>query len=155
MSETYNVFLSHNSLDKPDVRALRDWLENHGVSCWLDSKNLKPGDKISRRLGEAMESCASALICIGPHGEGPWMSEEVDSLLNKAIKLSRQNDEFRLIPVLFPGADTSKLRWFLETRLWVDLKDGITDNEAELFRLKSAILGEEGASVDADPHPDF
>ncbi|WP_038164519.1 toll/interleukin-1 receptor domain-containing protein [Verrucomicrobium sp. BvORR106] len=141
----YKTFLSHNSLDKGYVRALEGWLKQHGISCFLDDQVLLPGDVLTDRLSEAMDQSESAVICIGPQGEGPWQREEVNSLLNRAIKLSQEKDEFRLIPVLFPGADRSKLRWFMDTRLWVDLKNGITDDEAPLHQIKRAILGEHSA----------
>lgn len=145
------VFLSHNSHDKAHVKALADWLGKNGVTFFLDENDLEPGDVLTDELGRAMERSRSAIICIGPYGEGPWQKEEIDTLLNKSIKLSRTQDEFRIIPVLLPGADTAKLRWFLETRLWVDLQKGITDNEAELERLKCAILGERGRPILAEP----
>lgn len=138
----FDVFLSHNSQDKPAVSALADWLGKQGVKFFLDGKDLEPGDILTDALAVAIEKSRSTIICIGPHGEGPWQKEEIDTLLNRSIKLSRQNNEFRIIPVLLPKADTSKLRWFLETRLWCDLSRGITESEAELFRLKRAILGE-------------
>ncbi|WP_038164506.1 TIR domain-containing protein [Verrucomicrobium sp. BvORR106] len=147
----YDVFLSHNSQDKPIVRALAEWLRRHGVKYWLDENNLEPGDILSDKLGKAMERSRSALICIGPHGEGDWMQEEVNSLLGKAIKVSRTTDEFRIIPVLLPGANTSNLRWFLKTRLWVDLTEGLTDKEAELHRLKQAIQGKPDTSAPDEP----
>jgi len=137
-------------MDKPHVRGLADWLGKNGVSCFLDEKDLEPGDVLTDALGKGIEASQSALICVGPHGEGPWHKEEVDTLLNRSIKLARSKDEFRIIPVLLPGADTTNLRWFLETRLWVDLRKGITDSTAELQRLRCAILGERGHQIDAD-----
>ena len=124
----YDVFLSHSSEDKPFVRALAGWLKNHGVLCFLDEDNLLPGDRLSEALGRAIDESSSAIICIGPHGEGSWHGEEIDSLFNRAIKRSRENDEFRLIPVLAPGADVTKLRWFLKTRLWINLSQGVEDS---------------------------
>lgn len=146
----YDVFLSHNSVDKALVRALADWLQRNGVTCWLDETVLLPGDILTDKLGHAMEQSSSAIVCIGPEGEGPWMAEEINTLLNKAIKVSRQQNDFRIIPVLLPGANTADLRWFLKTRLWVDLTQGLTDNDAELLRLKAAILGERGTEVQLD-----
>ena len=138
----FDVFLSHNSQDKPVVRALADWLRKHGVTPFLDETDLEPGEVLTDALGAAIGESRSTIICIGANGEGPWQKEEVNTLFNRSIKLSRENNEFRLIPVLLPNADTTKLRWFLETRLWCDLSQGITDSEAQLHRLKRAILGE-------------
>ncbi|MEZ0275644.1 MAG: TIR domain-containing protein, partial [Roseimicrobium sp.] len=148
----YDVFLSHNSKDKTFVRGLANWLSDHGVRHYLDEQVLLPGDVLTEKLGAAMEASRSAIVCIGPHGEGPWHREEMDTLLNRAIKISRSKNEFRLIPVLLPNADTSKLKWFLETRLWCDLSNGIAGSGTELQRLKQAILGEKGsATATIDP----
>lgn len=147
----HDVFLSHNSQDKPHVRAVADWLRRNGVQrVWLDETALEPGDRLTQSLGDAMEHSRSAIIFIGPNGEGGWQGEEIDTLLNKAIKVSRQKDEFRLIPVLLPNANTSNLRWFLQTRLWVDLSKGVTDSQSELLRLRQAILGKAGEPPLAD-----
>lgn len=143
----FDVFLSHNSQDKPIVRALAAWLTDNNVRCFLDENDLEPGDVLSDKLGRAMENSRSAIICVGPNGEGPWHREEIDTLLNRSIKLSRQKNEFRIIPVILPNADTSKLRWFLETRLWCNLSTGISDSGGELQRLRRAILGESPAQA--------
>jgi len=39
----YQVFLSHNSTDKPLVEAIAQKLENEGIHPWLDKWNLIPG----------------------------------------------------------------------------------------------------------------
>ena len=146
----YDVFLSHNSSDKPHVRALHDWLSRNGVRSFLDENDLEPGDVLTDALGVAMDESSSAIICIGEHGEGPWHGEEMNTLLGRSLKMARTQNEFRLIPVLLPDADTTTMRWFLQTRLWVDLSRGITGADAELFRLKAAIMGEKGAPVNLD-----
>lgn len=147
----YDTFLSHNSQDKPYVRALAAWLKKNGISVFLDENNLEPGDILTDTLGAAMDESKSAIICIGPHGEGPWHKEEVNSLLNRSIKRSRTTNEFRLIPVMLPRADLTKLQWFLETRLYIDLRNGINDSEADLVRITNAIHGKPSKSVSEEP----
>ncbi len=39
----FDVFLCHNSLDKPLVRKIHDILEELGIRAWLDEKQLRPG----------------------------------------------------------------------------------------------------------------
>jgi proline dehydrogenase len=39
----FDVFLSHNSKDKPAIRELADALEDRGVRVWLDERELIPG----------------------------------------------------------------------------------------------------------------
>jgi hypothetical protein len=45
MTFTYNVFLSHNSKDKPAVEAIARLLQDkYELACWLDKWNLVPGE---------------------------------------------------------------------------------------------------------------
>ena len=39
---SFDCFLSHNSQDKPAVRALKLALEAQGLRCWLDEEQLQP-----------------------------------------------------------------------------------------------------------------
>ncbi len=39
----FQVFLSHNSQDKPTVRELARCLEDRGIRVWLDEEQLIPG----------------------------------------------------------------------------------------------------------------
>ena len=41
---TYDVFLSHNSKDKPRVRKLAEELRAAGLRVWFDEWVIKPGD---------------------------------------------------------------------------------------------------------------
>lgn len=43
MSESFDVFLSHNSKDKPAVRELAEKLRARGLAVWVDESELTPG----------------------------------------------------------------------------------------------------------------
>ena len=47
MDEEFDVFLSHNSIDKPWVIALKAALVERGVKVWLDCDEIRPGDLLS------------------------------------------------------------------------------------------------------------
>ena len=42
MAKSFDVFLSHNSKDKPDVRELAEALRARGLRVWLDECELVP-----------------------------------------------------------------------------------------------------------------
>jgi hypothetical protein len=42
---TYDVCLSHSSVDKPWVIQLKDDLHRYGVAVWLDKDEIRPGDE--------------------------------------------------------------------------------------------------------------
>jgi hypothetical protein len=97
----YHVFLSHNSADKSAVEPLAVMLREKGQNPFLDKRNLVPGEPIEDALIEALEHSDSAVIFVGPDGDGPWQSEEMRDILNRAVK---SHNEFCAIPVLLPGA---------------------------------------------------
>ncbi len=135
----FDVFLSHNSEDKPIVRKLADALEARGLRPWLDERELIPGGSWQDELEEAIEDTRSAAVLIGPDGLGPWQDQEMRACLQRFV----QNGK-RLIPVLLPEySDAVRLPAFLTLRTIVDLRDGLTD--AGLDRLVWGITGKKPA----------
>ena len=55
MPMRHDVFLSHDSDDKPTVRKLRATLKKRGVRVWLDEDELRPGQRWIHGLEEALD----------------------------------------------------------------------------------------------------
>jgi hypothetical protein len=113
------VFLSHATSDAQAVQAIAGQLKNRGVPVWLDEWNLVPGDPWVDALGQALRECCGCVVFFGPGGGGPWHNEEVRRALDRAAR----DAEYRLIPVLLPGATRERLSGlpdFLASRTWVD-----------------------------------
>ena len=149
---SYDVFLSHNSEDKPAVETIANRLEDEGISPYLDIWHLTPGKLWLRELADALEESACVAVFFGPSGLGAWHHQEMQIALNKA---ARTQDNFRLIPVLLPGADKSQVDSFLQLRTWVDFSDALVD-ELAFGRLLSAIKGkpsEQFTSVELPNEP--
>ena len=137
----YDVFLSHNSADKPSVEQLARRLLDAGIKPWLDSWNLVPGDPWQEGLEEALDTCASCAVFLGPSGVGPWHNEELRVALDRRARDRAR--QFRVIPVLLPGADPADpntLPRFLSRMTWVDFRSGLDDAEA-FRRLLAGIRG--------------
>ncbi len=129
----FDVFLSHNSADKPAVEALAQRLLAAGFRPWLDSWNLIPGDPWQEGLEEALDTCATCAVFLGPSGVGPWHNEELRVALDRRAR--DRTRRFRVIPILLPGADPADpatLPPFLARMTWVDFRGGLGD--AEVFR---------------------
>ena len=76
MEFEYQVFLSHNSADKPEVKLLANRLRRQtGLRPFLDEWNLVPGESSQAKLVAAIETSATAAIFYGPHKEGPWQAK--------------------------------------------------------------------------------
>lgn len=149
---TYDVFLSHNSRDKPVVRQLKTRLEDQlgPGRVFFDEDAIQPGAVIPERLDQALRDSSSSVVCFGPHGEGPWHEEEIWVSLMKSVELSHKTqgkEDFRLIPVLLPGSDPEQLPLQYRIRLLLDFRNGINDDEATqrlIDRLTLAIQGQPG-----------
>lgn len=99
-----DVFLSHNSTDKPAVESLAHRLRAEGIELWLDEWNLIPGNPWQEKIEQALNECRSCAVLIGPSGIGPWQNAEMRAAIHRRI--SKGN--FRVIPVLLPGASRGK-----------------------------------------------
>jgi hypothetical protein len=136
-SARFDVFLSHSSADKPAVELIGSRLRGDGLRPFLDEWNLVPGVPWQRELSAALGESACAAVFFGPTGQGPWHNEEMQVALNRAV---RTRDDYRVIPVLLPGSDPSRVDGFLENRTWVDFRSGLDDAEA-YQRLIAGIRG--------------
>lgn len=134
-SPAFDVFLSHNSRDKPVVRALAGELRERGLTVWLDEDELRPGLNWQSLIESGIRQSASVVVLIGKDGLGPWENEEMQGALIHAVKDGRP-----VIPVLLPDAPRQpELPLFLKTRSWVDLRPAPTEDN--LGRLIWGITG--------------
>ncbi len=142
-TQKFDVFLSHNSADKPSVEEVARRLVREGIQPWLDKWNLIPGEPWQVAIEEALDSCTTCAVFVGPGGTGPWQNEEMRAAIDRRVGGS--NGQFRVIPVLLPGAERderSRLPTFLVATTWVEFRHTLDDEDA-YHRLISGIRGVE------------
>jgi TIR domain-containing protein len=103
----FDVFLSHNSKDKPIVEQIAHRLEAKGLKVWLDKWNLVPGDPWQEELEKALDDSQTVAIFVGPNSISPWENEEMRS----ALEVRVHDKTRRVIPVL--------LRMHPTTEIWL------------------------------------
>jgi hypothetical protein len=131
----FDVFVSHNSRDKPAVIELGEALRARGLRVWLDAWELVPGRPWQEAVEEVISTVATAAVVIGRDGIGPWEEPEMRACLDQCVQR-----KMPVIPVLLPGAGAKpKLPLFLAQVTWVDLRDGLTDDG--LDRLEWGVTG--------------
>ncbi len=137
----FDVFLAHNSKDKPLVRTLMRELRRRGLSVWLDEEHLLPGRPWLDAIQIAIDAARSAAVLVGDEGLGPWEKAEVRLLLQGMV-----SRELPVIPVLLPGGPSAEeLPLFLSQLLCVDMRSGL--EPASLDRLERGIRGTLAADV--------
>ena len=83
----FDVFLSHNSADKPVVELIAKRLKSEfGLNPFLDKWNLIPGKAWPKELERALDQSATTAVFMGSGGKGPWHDEEMQRALVKAVK---------------------------------------------------------------------
>jgi tetratricopeptide (TPR) repeat protein len=130
-----DVFLSHNSKDKPVVRQLGEELKKRGMTVWLDEWDLVPGRPWQEALEEIVQTTRAAAVLVGSDGMGPWQDREMRGCLSEFVGRG-----LPVIPVLLPGAPSKPdLPMFLKQLTWVDLRGGLT--KEGLDRIQWGVTG--------------
>ncbi|MGH7331884.1 MAG: TIR domain-containing protein [Candidatus Rokuibacteriota bacterium] len=147
----FDVFLSHSRQDDAAVELLARRLEDAGLRPWFDRWHLVPGTPWQESVEEALEASRTCAIVIGPSGVGPWENEELRSALSTRVA----QPEFRVIPVLLPGAtmpEHGTVPKFLARLTWVDFRGPQGLDDAEAFR--RLVAGVRGVGPGPSPRLD-
>jgi hypothetical protein len=128
--DAFDVFLCHNSVDKPQVIQIAKRLKEAGILPWLDIWELPPGKPWQHELERQIPTIGSAAVFIGEAGVGPWQESEIEGFL----------DEFAhrgvpVIPVLLPNVTKEpKLPIFLRRMHKIDFRMNDPDPFLTLIR---------------------
>lgn len=102
----FSCFISYSSLDKAFAVRLYDALQAKGVRCWLDEKQLLPGDDISRQLERGIHLWDKFLLCASKNSLTSWWVEnEIKTSLDKERTLQKEREKpvLKLIPLDLDG----------------------------------------------------
>ena len=104
--EFYSCFISYNHADKVFARRLHDTLQGRGIRCWLDEKQIRPGDDMHDEIDRGIKHWDKVLLCCSQNSLTSWW---VDSEINKALAKEealwkeRQKKVLALIPLNLDG----------------------------------------------------
>jgi len=102
-AEIFDVFLCHNSEDKPAVREIARRLVGEGIKPWLDEEEIRPGTSWQTAIAEQIKNIRSATVFLGENGLGPWQNEEIQDFLSQFV----ERKSF-VIPVVLRSAKTTR-----------------------------------------------
>jgi hypothetical protein len=82
-----DVFISHASEDKEAVaRPLARYLQEAGVSVWLDVLELRIGDSLRRKIDHGLASSQFGIVILSrPFFEKGWPQYELDGLVTRYV----------------------------------------------------------------------
>ena len=140
--------------DKSFARRVHDALQGRGIRCWLDEKQLLPGDNIYAEVDRGIRLWDKVLLCASKHSlTSGWADDEIKHAFAKEKQLfkERGKEVLSLIPLdldgfIFKKWEHAKKNLVLE-RLAADFTGWDRDNtkfEQQFERVVRALRADDG-----------
>ncbi len=140
----YDVFLSHNKADKPQVRRLAERFKAAGARVWFDEWVIKAGDDIYLAIEHGLEAARVQVLCLSQAALGSdWVALERSTVLFR----DPGNKGRRFVPVLLGDCDLPDT---LRRYKYVDFRE---ESEAAVLELL-AVCSSETESVPSALSPE-
>jgi uncharacterized protein YecT (DUF1311 family) len=126
---TQKVFISHSSKDNKVATAVCTALESRGHSCWMSSRDIRPGENFQGSIVRAIREAGVMVLVFSSNANN---SEEI----KKEMALASQSRKM-VIPVRAEDVTPSEdFTYELATRQWIDM---FIDWEAAIEKLSQQI----------------
>jgi len=134
------AFISYASEDESVAGTISAYLEQSGVSCWIASRDVRPGADYGAEIIDAIETSASLVLVLSEHANS---SEFVKREVERAVSKGKPIFSVRVREVV----PSKSLELFISSAEWIDaLQPPI---EQYLGRLADSIRS--AAMVNASP----
>jgi hypothetical protein len=95
------VFISYTHDDDTWAKAFADALAQHGLSLWFDQWDIKPGEKISEAIDQALRDSESVVFLLRPESVS---SPNLFFELGAAVAMRK-----KIIPIISEDFERSKI----------------------------------------------
>jgi hypothetical protein len=129
------IFITCSSKDQKVSRTICAALENRGLTCWISSRDVKPGQNFQEQIVKAIRAAKIMVLVFTSNANN---SNEI----KKELALASQNN-LVVIPVRIEDVTPNEaFAYEFATRQWIDLFDDWENSIARLVELIAAALNE-------------
>lgn len=131
--KTYDLFLSHSSVDKEFTDKLHGLLELSGFHVWYDEKRLTGNTQILTGLPKCIDDSEAFIVVLSQSScKSSWVQDEY----GYARGLMDKGELKTIIPIVI---DDCEIPGFYNNYKWVDCTDGLTPKS--FFEILAALYG--------------
>lgn len=132
-NKTYDIFLSHSSLDVEFANILHGLLEQAGFNVWYDEKKLTSNTHLLSDLPKYIGNSDSFIVILSKNScDSTWVQDEY----GYARELQNKKELNAIIPVVI---DDCNIPGFFNNYKWIDCKGGLMP--VNFFGILAALYG--------------
>ena len=78
------VFISYSTKDQHQAEAVRNVIEQNGISCWMAPRDIPGGSNYTKEIPTAIRDCQAFVLMLSQNAQNShWVLKELDSAVNE------------------------------------------------------------------------
>jgi TIR domain len=143
--DTWDIFMSHASPDKPWVRGLVEALQHAGVTVWFDDERISLGQPVRQAVKKGLNNVRYGIVVLSKAylADRKWTEHELDGLFAR-----ERLDRFIILPI-WHGVSRDEIENYdsaLADRRGISATDGYSDIVASVLK----VLGKDHQAIETN-----
>lgn len=138
------VFVSYSQPDRTAAFGIVEWLESHGIDCWIAPRDVRPASDWAEEIVDAIAGArVMVLVFSASANESPQVRREVERAVHRRVAV---------LPFRVEDVEPARsLEYFLSSQHWLDaFPPPLEPHYRRLHELLSAMLAGEPRAQGAE-----